>query len=134
MNSVDHKNIIIFVCEHGAAKSIVAAAHFNQLADQRGMNWTAIARGTNPDPALSESAMQGLSKDGLAPTEAAPQELTFEEAISARRMISFCELPDEFRETATNEQWEGIPAVSENYDKARDAIVEGIENLLNRIT
>ena len=129
---MDHQ-IIIFVCEHGAAKSIVAATHFNQLATQRRLNLTAVARGTNPDHELSEATIQGLSKDGLVLTKLTPQKLSFEEALSAQRIISFCELPNEVVEKVTTEQWEGIPAVSENYDQARDAIVERIEDLLNRI-
>jgi protein-tyrosine-phosphatase len=40
---------IIFVCEHGAAKSVIAAAYFNRFAEQRGLNLRAAARGTNPD-------------------------------------------------------------------------------------
>jgi hypothetical protein len=31
------------------------------------------------------------------------------------------------------EQWEGVPAVSENYETARDAILERIHQLLVRI-
>jgi protein-tyrosine-phosphatase len=28
---------IVFVCEHGAAKSLIATAYFNKLASERGM-------------------------------------------------------------------------------------------------
>ena len=45
--------VVIFVCEHGAAKSILSAAIFNKLARERGLNLRAIARGTNPDPEIS---------------------------------------------------------------------------------
>jgi hypothetical protein len=39
-----HKNPdVLFVCEHGAAKSIIAATYFNLLAKQRGFPWTAHA-------------------------------------------------------------------------------------------
>ncbi|MGH9936946.1 MAG: hypothetical protein ACREAM_11915, partial [Blastocatellia bacterium] len=40
--------VIIFVCEHGAAKSILSASIFNKLAGERQLNLRAIARGTNP--------------------------------------------------------------------------------------
>jgi protein-tyrosine-phosphatase len=39
---------ILFVCEHGSAKSVIAAAHFNQLAEQRRLPYHAVARGINP--------------------------------------------------------------------------------------
>jgi arsenate reductase (thioredoxin) len=55
-----HKNPdILFVCEHGAAKSIIAATYFNLLAKQRGFPWRAIARGTNPELRISDQTMLG---------------------------------------------------------------------------
>jgi hypothetical protein len=90
--------IVIFVCEHGAAKSIIAAAYFNQLANRRKLNLSAVARGTNPDPLISELTIEGLSKDGLIPTESAPQKLSWEDVKSAQRIVSFCELPIEYKE------------------------------------
>ena len=43
---------IVFVCEHGAAKSVIAVAYFNKLASEAKLEFHAIARGTNPDPEL----------------------------------------------------------------------------------
>ncbi|RPI88676.1 MAG: hypothetical protein EHM40_22225 [Chloroflexi bacterium] len=123
---------IIFICEHGAAKSVVAAAYLNQLANDRGLDLRAIARGTNPDDRLSSRAVQGLSKDGLTPPEPIPQKLTEADLQSAQRVITFCELPAEYRPKATVERWDDIPPVSENYERARDAIVERIRQMLDR--
>ena len=33
---------IVFVCEHGSAKSVVAAAHFDRLAGERGLGLRAV--------------------------------------------------------------------------------------------
>lgn len=44
---------VLFVCEHGSAKSVVAAAHFNRLAEQRGLPFHAISRGTAPDEEMA---------------------------------------------------------------------------------
>ncbi len=33
---MDEESVAVFVCEHGAAKSIVAAAHFNRIAREKG--------------------------------------------------------------------------------------------------
>jgi hypothetical protein len=35
---------ILFVCEHGAAKSVIAAAYFDKLAKERGLNYRAVFR------------------------------------------------------------------------------------------
>src|SRR5512140_2640653 len=124
---------IIFVCEHGAAKSIVAAAYFNRFAQETGLNLQAIARGTNPDTTLSSDAIQGLSKDGLTPGEATPQKLTPADIQSAQRMIAFCELPVEYQGQVIVEHWEDVPPVSANYEVARDAIVQHIRYFVSQI-
>jgi protein-tyrosine-phosphatase len=91
-------SIIIFVCEHGAAKSIIAATYFNQFARERGLPLHAIARGTHPDSELSPSAVTGLLQDGLTPTESVPENLSRKDLESAHKIISFCELPNEFQQ------------------------------------
>ena len=40
---------VLFVCLHGAAKSVVGAAHFRRLAAERGLTIDAVAAGTEPD-------------------------------------------------------------------------------------
>ena len=123
---------IVFVCEHGAAKSIIAAAYFNKLANETGSELRAVARGTTPDNELSTNAISCLYEDGLTPTETSPQKLSMEDVESAQRIISFCELPEEYQTKAIIDQWNNIPPVSENYEKARDAIRERLNELLNR--
>ena len=124
---------IVFVCEHGAAKSIIAAAYFNKLAVETGLELRAVARGTNPDNELSQSAIIGLSKDGLTAAETVPRKLSVTDVESAQRMVSFCELPEEYQKETIIEQWDNIPPVSESYEKARDAIVEKINELIRNI-
>ena len=124
-------SVIIFVCEHGAAKSIIAATYFNKLAAETGLEVRAIALGTNPDAELSPKATTGLREDGLSPTESVPQKLSIADIESALRIVSFCELPEEYRTKVIVEQWDGVPPVSENYEDARDAILEPINELIN---
>jgi arsenate reductase (thioredoxin) len=131
--NMNQNSIIVFVCEHGAAKSILAAAHFNKLAGEKGLNLQAVARGTNPDQALSPQVVTALHKDGLAPTESAPRKLSLAEAESAQQIIAFCQLQVEYHEKASIEFWDDMPPVSENYEQARDAILERINNLINTL-
>jgi hypothetical protein len=56
---------VLFVREHGAAKSVIAAAHFNKLAKERGLPHRAIARGTQPDPVVSPKVVSGLQSEGF---------------------------------------------------------------------
>jgi protein-tyrosine-phosphatase len=125
--------LIVFVCEHGAAKSVVAAAYFNQLARAKNLPLHAIARGTHPDSELSPAAVAGLQQDGLTPTESVPQRLLMGDFESAQKIVSFCRLPDEFHQGVDIQQWNDVPPVSENYEEARDAIVKQLNQLLNQI-
>lgn len=120
---------IVFVCEHGAAKSILAATYFDHFAIETGLNLRASARGTNPDPEVSQQTIKGLMEDGLMPIHVTPQKLTKSDIQSARRVIAFCELPGEFRRSSA-EYWKDVPPVSENYGRARDAIIERIRHLM----
>jgi protein-tyrosine-phosphatase len=129
---VQHQNII-FLCEHGAAKSVVAAAHFNKLASEKNLAIRAIARGTTPDAELSPKTVEGLQQDGLTPTETVPQKLSLADVESATRIVTFCELPEEYQGKANVDRWDNVPPVSENYEKARDAIVEKINRLMNSL-
>ena len=124
--------LIIFVCEHGAAKSILAAAYFNRLAHEKNLRFHAIARGTHPDTELSSKVIAGLQEVGLTPTELIPTKLTREEVESAQRIISFCDLPEKYQKTGI-EYWPDIPPVSEDYQASRDAILERIHKLIEHL-
>lgn len=126
-NLVD-KSTVVFVCEHGSAKSVVAAAYFNHIAQQQGLNLHAISRGTTPDPALSPVVIEGLHKDKVELTTAKPSRLTSSDALDALQVVSFCELPKEIK-SQNVERWE-VPPISEDYSKSRDAIVKKIQELI----
>ena len=121
---------IVFVCEHGAAKSILAATYFNKFAREQGLDLRAVARGTNPETELSPQLINGLAGDGLAPEEFMPKKLTASDLQSSQRMVAFCELPEDFQQSVVVEHWRDIPPVNENYVAARDVIIEHIHQLL----
>jgi protein-tyrosine-phosphatase len=126
-----HDPKIVFVCEHGAAKSILAAAYFNKMAREKNLSLTAIARGTHPDAELSPKTIAGLREDGLTPIESIPTKLSLADVESVQRIVSFCELPEEYYQEAIVEQWGGVPPVSEDYEKARDVIVQRLQKLMS---
>src|SRR5215510_2290038 len=101
-------SLIVFVCEHSAAKSILAVAYFNHFAQERNLRFHAIARGTHPDSELSPITVAGLYEDGLTPNESVPQKLSLEEIETAQQIISFCELPLEFKQKGNVDQWNNI--------------------------
>jgi arsenate reductase (thioredoxin) len=124
---------ILFVCEHGSAKSVVAAAHFNEIAAARGLPFRAISRGTVPDAEMAPAAVKGLLGDGLKPGDPAPMKLEQPDLDAAVRVVTFCALPPELQARSPVEQWE-VPPVSTEYAASREAMLLRIERLLLELT
>src|SRR5437899_9025225 len=67
---------VVFVCEHGAAKSVIATTYFNKIAAERGLRARATYRGVNPQTDLSVGALKGLRDDGLVTPDEKPTPIT----------------------------------------------------------
>jgi arsenate reductase (thioredoxin) len=121
---------VVFVCEHGAAKSVIAAAHFNHIAQQRGLNLRAVARGTNPDPEVAPKVVAGLKSEGLNEITTKPQLVSERYTSDAKRVVTLgCKLPHNARST----DWNDIPSPSSNYSAASAAIRTRVEALLDEL-
>jgi arsenate reductase len=121
---------IVFVCEHGSAKSPIAAAHFNAIAERRGLPWRAVSRGTAPDEEMAEAAVEGLRADGLPAPSGKPAPLTQADLDAARKVIAFAvAIPATLQPLAAPDTWQ-VPPVSVDYASSRAAIVARIEQLL----
>jgi protein-tyrosine-phosphatase len=119
---------VLFVCRHGAAKSVVAAAHFRRLAGARGLAVDAVAAGTEPDAELTPAAAKGLAADGLPACPDRPRPVTLYDLDAAARVVSFgCAVRPR---SAPVERWDDVPAVSDGYAAARDRIVARVERLV----
>jgi len=121
---------VLFVCLHGAAKSIIAAEYLGRLAGSTGRDLDAAAVGVEPDDAIPAHVVSGLANDGFDVTGRTPQRLTEAEVAAADVVISFgCSL-----ETGSTPRqlitWDDIPAVSDGYGPARDAIIGRLRTFL----
>lgn len=127
---------ILFVCKHGSAKSVIAAAHFNRLAEQEKLPYRAIARGTNPDPEIPQQVRLNLAKDGLDVSTSKSQLVAEKDVREAARVVTFgCKLPVREKTTAGKlEDWKDVPSTSENYERARTVMVEKIDALIKTLT
>ncbi|MEK7854506.1 MAG: hypothetical protein AAB288_00325 [Acidobacteriota bacterium] len=126
--------MVLFVCEHGSAKSVVAAAHFNKLALAKNLVLRAISRGTDPDEEIPRFIVEGLEGEGLTPGELKPKLLSKGDIAGALRVAAFCDLPDRYGTLAPIERWTDVPPISEGYDKSRDVMLARITNLLDEVT
>jgi protein-tyrosine-phosphatase len=121
---------ILFVCLHGSVKSQMAAAHFNRIARERGLPYTAISRGIEVDASIPTRIRDGLNLDGLAPLDDVPQPLTPSEATGAIKVIAFDAVPDEKRGAVEVNYWTDVPPATKNYAEARDVIMRHIDDLV----
>src|SRR3954465_14396097 len=78
---------VLFVCRHGAAKSVLAAADFRRLALERGLDVHAIAAGVEPDAEVTPVLVRGLPGDALG--DYRPHAVTAADLGRASRVITF---------------------------------------------
>lgn len=123
---------VLFVCLHGAAKSVLAAADFRRLAAERGLALTAEAAGTEPDPRMAPAVVAALRADRVLLGETRPRLVTAADTAQADRVVTFgCELGAATPATVPVERWDDVPAVSENLPLARAAIRRHLDRLLD---
>ena len=125
---------IVFVCEHGAAKSVIAAAYFNKLAAERGLRERAIYRGASPQAELSVATLKGLRDDGLTVPTSKPGPITSDDVTSATRIFAIgCTLPTHAASSGKAESWADVPEVSDGYAASRDVIKRHVERLIDQL-
>jgi arsenate reductase len=128
--TMDHAKVL-FVCLHGSAKSLIAAEHFNRLAVARGLAARATSAGTEPDDAIPPHVIKGLAGDGIDVTGRRPRRPTPAEIEGAAAVVTFgCDLGALGSGAPRVIRWDDVPAVSEDFARARDAIVARVGGLL----
>lgn len=127
---------VLFVCEHGAAKSVIAAAHFNKIARERGLPYRAVARGTAPDADIPAGVRQGLQREGLQLSVERPVLVAQADASAADRIVTFeIALPATVSSAKTSPtDWKAVPAVSANFDVASADIKRRVEALIDELS
>jgi arsenate reductase (thioredoxin) len=134
-NNIKPSPIIVFICEHGAARSTIAAAYFNRLAQEQGLPYHAVFRGTSPDSAVGSATQKGLIKDGFDINGWKPLPVTNQDIEKAYRVVTLdCQLPENQNALKSITQWKGIPTISQNYDIARDSIAKKVRVLVAELS
>jgi arsenate reductase (thioredoxin) len=122
---------IVFVCPHGAAKSVLAAAYCHQLANQQHIPLKVVAVGTEPDAEISPAVVALLDTEGLDVPHARPRRLTRADLQTATRVIAIgCDLAELAQPGLVIERWDDVPPASENLLEARDRIQAHVRELL----
>src|SRR6266478_4928974 len=125
------KPTIVFVCEHGSAKSIIAAAEFERMAKEKGLDLNILARGTNPDPEIPKLVRDGLKADGFDVGNQKPIKVSQKDLKGAAKIVSFGpDLKPWLADGTAVLDWSARPSLNENYRTAHDYIRRQLEILL----
>lgn len=124
---------IIFVCEHGAAKSLIATAYFDKLAAERGLPYRATFRGVVPQADLSQRTVEGLRADGIVVPTQQPTAIADGDIDGATHIFAIgCTLPRKARQSGKAMDWSDVPD-DQGYAAMRDAIVRHVKALLDEL-
>jgi protein-tyrosine-phosphatase len=122
---------VVFVCEHGAAMSVIAATEFSRMAKQNGLDVTVLTRGTKPDAEIPAVVREGLKSDGLDIGSMKPTQLSEADLKNATKVVSFGpDLTQWLPKGTAVADWSATPSVNANYAAARDFIRGQLEMLL----
>jgi len=128
---------ILFMCPHGAAKSVLASAYFQRLAKERGLNVRVTSAGTQPDGQVAPAVAAHLITNGYAVPVVTPRQVTPDDVATADVVISIgCDLKGLPAPRGALIRWDDVPSPSENLASADEAIrkrvIELIEELVRK--
>ena len=125
------KPTVVFVCEHGAAKSVIATTYFNTIAAEKGLRARATYRGVNPQADLSVNTLKGLREDGLAVPDSKPSSISHQDVDEASVIFAIgCTLPASATASGKAASWDDVPE-DKGYAGTRDAIKKHVEQLVD---
>jgi protein-tyrosine-phosphatase len=127
---------VLFVCEHGNVKSLMAMSYFNQIAQERKLPFVAISRGTDPNSTtVPKAIIDGLIVDGLDTSEFRPTKVSASDVASAHRVITIgVTLPEDVLATKVSpESWDDIPPASLDFQASSGSIKAHVQELINQL-
>jgi arsenate reductase len=126
---------VLFVCEHGTAKSVIAKEWFDRLARERNLAFRSLSRGVTPDDAVPPAVERNLKNDGFDLAGFAPRRLEKADLATAIYVVAIGVDSPLLREASTVpvESWSDIPPASTQYAASRDAMRTRIEALLTKL-
>jgi protein-tyrosine-phosphatase len=122
---------VVFVCEHGGARSTIASAYFNKMVEENHLPYHSIFRGLTPDSVITKETDRGLKADGFDTRTFKTTALTPKDISTNTMFISLdCAVPESY---PTYRTWKNIPTISENYIAARNEILKKLNDLVTEL-
>lgn len=134
MEVIVARSELLFMCPHGAAKSVLASAYFWRLARERGLNVRVDCAGTEPDPAVSPAVAAHLKRNGYPDPDSNPRKVTPKDFTSAAVVISIgCDLSGLPAPRGRLLRWDDVPPLSEDFARADEAIRKRVIQLIEEL-
>lgn len=130
------KSQVLFVCEHGNVKSLMAASYFNQMAHERKLPYRAISRGSAPDStSVPPAVVAGLRKDGVDVAAFHPAAVVAADIAASQQLVLInTALPANTQaQGISTERWTDVPPASVNFDAARDSLKTYVAGLIDQL-
>jgi protein-tyrosine-phosphatase len=126
---------VVFVCEHGNVKSLIAMQWFNRVAAERQLSVRAVSRGLTPENPVPPPIRARLKDDGFDVSAFEARALRPSDVEGAPRLVMIgADAPAWARDFGTRvEVWTDIPPASEDYGASRDTLKERIGSLLSAL-
>lgn len=122
---------ILFLCPHGAAKSVMAAAYCQRLAAEHSLDWQATSAGTEPSSQVAPAVVELLRGEGYDVAGHKPRHVTPDELTAAFRVISLgCDVSHLAPPEIQIEYWDDIPLPSQDLMGARERIYIHVRQLV----
>lgn len=122
---------VLFLCPHNAAKSVIAAALFDRAAAARSLDFRADSAGTEPDARAAPAVVALLAGEGLDVSGHRPRRVSAQDLARAWRVVSLgCDLSGIAVAPPDVEQWDPVPAPSQDLAGARRVIGERVQALV----
>ena len=126
---------VVFVCEHGNVKSLIASSLFDRAATERGLPFRSVSRGVSPDLTVSQKISDTLRGEGFDVSNYRPEQLSKQDVSKASLVVA---IGVDFSRFSTQPNkpvvsWGDIPPVSVDYPASKAALLKHINELLDEL-
>lgn len=128
------KPTVLFLCPHGAAKSVIATAYCRKLAIQNALDLHVVSAGTEPEPVPSPTVVSRLQQEGMDMSWYIPGRVTRHDLENAAWIVSLgCDIDALIPPGVKVIYWDDVPPPSQDLDGACLIIQEHVIQLLKNV-
>ena len=125
---------VLFLCPHGAAKSVIAAAYCKRLATRYGFDMSVDFAGTEPAEAISIEVIEKLKDEGIDVSDQRPRLVTEKDLVEADWVFNMgCDLDGMAPPRTPVVHWPDVPSSNQDLDKTAKDIRAHLDRFFERL-